>query len=129
MISEGIKTSDKAYTAGFIDGEGYIESVCRLKKNGRGVAYPTHTHRIEVCNTDFGILQRLHQTFGLGTLVERPPRVTVNGKLSKPQLMWNIRGSKAYELLKMILPYMKQQSKIITASKIIKYFDEKTKNS
>jgi len=129
MINDGIKISDKAYTAGFIDGEGYIESVCRLKKNGRGVAYPTHTHRIEVCNTDFGILQRLQQTFGLGTLVERPPRITVNGNQSKPQLMWNVRGTKAYELLKMILPFMKQQSKIKTANKIIKYFDEKIKNS
>ena len=129
MINDAIKTSDKAYTAGFIDGEGYIESVSRLKKNGRGVVYLTRTHRIEVCNTDFGILQRLQQTFGLGTLVERPPRTTVNGNQSKPQLMWNVRGTKAYQLLKMILPYMKQQNKIETANKIIKYYDAKIKNS
>ena len=116
-----INETDLAYAAAFIDGEGYIECTRRPKKNRYGKVYNTISIRMEICNTDHGIIHWLRDTFDQGYLVNIKPRQVKNG-MSQPQLRWQLTHNKVHNVLKQIFPYMKEQSKIERAKKIFKYY-------
>ena len=116
--------TDLAYAAAFIDGEGYIEYTRRPKKNGLGKVYNTICIRIEVCNTDHGIIRWLRDTFKQGYLVKIKPRKTKTG-MSRPVLRWQLTHNKVYEVLKQIFPYMKEKNKKEKARQILKFYEER----
>ena len=116
--------TDLAYAAAFIDGEGYIEYTRRPKKNGLGKVYNTICIRIEVCNTDHGIIRWLRDTFKQGYLVKIKPRKTKTG-MSRPVLRWQLTHNKVYEVLKQVFPYMKEKNKKEKARKILEFYENK----
>jgi hypothetical protein len=116
--------TELAYAAAFIDGEGYIEYTRRPKKNGLGKVYNTICIRIEVCNTDHGIIRWLRDTFKQGYLVKIKPRKTKTG-MSRPVLRWQLTHNKVYEVLKQVFPYMKEKNKKEKARKILEFYENK----
>jgi len=116
--------TELAYAAAFIDGEGYIEYTRRPKKNGLGKVYNTICIRIEVCNTDHGIIRWLRDTFKQGYLVKIKPRKTKTG-MSRPVLRWQLTHNKVYEVLKQVFPYMKEKNKKEKARKLLEFYENK----
>ena len=116
--------TDLAYDAAFIDGEGYIEYTRRPKKNRYGKVYNTISIRMEICNTDHGIIRWLRDTFDQGYLVHIKPRRVKNG-MSRPQLRWQLTHNKVHNVLKQIFPYMKEEAKIEKAKQIFKYYEKR----
>tara|TARA_R100000781_G_scaffold2222_1_gene3643 strand:- start:95 stop:463 length:369 start_codon:yes stop_codon:yes gene_type:complete len=115
-----------AYCAAFIDGEGYIESVIKPKKNGAGKTYDTHTYRLELCNTDLDLIKDIHKDFGEeGTLFYIKPRTTDKGTRTKPQLRWLISHRKFYRLLRLVLPFMRQKDKVDKAQAIMEWVESR----
>lgn len=97
--------TDKAYIAGFVDGEGYIGiSIHRRKDWNR----PYYTTQLNVYNTDIFALQSMAESAGVGSIYlahrqERPEH--------KIGYVWRTTGLKAIELLKELLPYLKVKHK------------------
>ncbi len=116
-----INETDLAYAAAFIDGEGYIEYTRRPKKNRYGKVYNTISIRMEICNTDHGIIRWLRDTFDQGYLVHIKPRRVKNG-MSRPMLRWQLTHNKVHNVLKQIFPYMKEEAKIEKARKILEFY-------
>lgn len=87
------KSTDWAYLAGFVDGEGCISTT----SSKSGQFYP----RLVVAQSDFGQIERLREKFlGLG-------RVHVKQqKHYRPQLVWTLRGEELLVFLENLLPYL-----------------------
>jgi len=120
--------SEIIYATAFIDAEGHIEFKTRAKKNGRGKIYPCKAIRIEVCNTDFKPVEDLKSTFNRGFLSYPKRRIKKNGTLGKQQIKWTVSHKNCYEVVKLILPFLKTESRINSAKQIINYYEEKNKN-
>ena len=96
--------TQKAYIAGFVDGEGCI-SITKDKRPRAG-----HQVTFRVCNTDKEVLDYLCAVTGLGyvtpalmsTTEHRAPRF----KDCKPQWKWQFSANGMRELLPVILPYL-----------------------
>ena len=75
-------------------------------------------------NTDFDIIKDIHKFMGIGHLIDIKSRVTVKGTQTKPQKRWQTTHRQTYEVLKQILPYMKEKNKrkkVINAQLIVNY--------
>lgn len=83
--------TDKAYTAGIMDGEGCI----RLQKN--------YGLDVSVGNTDLDLLMWLKEHWG-GKI--HPNRWHSPTRNAKPFYHWRICGGDAFPMLRAILPYM-----------------------
>jgi hypothetical protein len=92
-----MKDTDLAYIAGLVDGEGYIGF---LKKKVQGWN-PNHRIRVVITNTDVGIVRWLFDSIPGST-------VFFQDHCRKKRIYrWNIQGTKAYEFLRVILPYLR----------------------
>jgi hypothetical protein len=123
VTAEEIK--NLAYAGGLFDGEGCIVMGKTMKFNPvMKKYYNCTTIRMEVCNTDFGLIHWLYDFFKEGHIIDLPPRKVKHG-MSKPQKRWQLTHQQAYRVLKKLLPYMKEQNKIGKAKKVINYYEEK----
>jgi hypothetical protein len=86
-----------AYTAGFFDGEGCV-NIARYLQRGR----PYHTLAIIFTNTDFDVLEWLHQRWG-GYLTR--PVVRANSRW-RPYRSLHLSAGPAGPLLRAMLPYL-----------------------
>lgn len=87
-----ITETDKAYLAGFIDGEGHL-----------GVkTSPYFYPLVEVTQAIEKPIQELHKLWGVGYLSSRPN----SGFNARMLYKWTIRAAKAANLLKEVLPYL-----------------------
>lgn len=99
MGSHILSEMDKAYLAGFIDGEGSIGIHCTRHKNSS--QSPTHVARLNITQADMEFLGELRSSLG-GVLVKKPPHPTWQ---EQGVLEW--RGLQARLLLEAILPYLR----------------------
>lgn len=121
-----IKKESIIYTAGLFDGEGCIVITRGPKKNGRGKIYNCVAIRMEVCNTDFDLINSLKKEWDEGHICKIPPRKVKSG-MSKPQLRWQLTHRQAHRVLNKIMPYMREQNKLSKANEVIRYYNERTK--
>jgi|TARA_R100000458_G_scaffold59257_1_gene69292 hypothetical protein len=127
MMNKMIKHQEElglSYAAGLFDGEGCIVKGFTHKYNPvMKKKYLCTTIRMEVCNTDFGLIQWLHDFFQEGHIINLKPRKIKYG-LSKPQQRWQLTHRQAYRVLKKILKYMKEKNKINKAKEVIDYYEK-----
>ena len=91
-----------AYTAGFVDGEGYIGMVKRYDKTGKEPFYVVPV--VKIANTDYEVLYFLKKEYGGYIGKERTDKKAKN---SKPSRMWELRNRKSVEeFLVKITPYL-----------------------
>ena len=97
--------TQKAYIAGFVDGEGCISITRENKHNGNG-----HQAVFRVCDTHIGVLNYLCAITGLGYVKpwvgSSTERRAVRFKNCKPQWRWQFSSNGMRELLPEILPYL-----------------------
>ncbi len=99
-----MKTVDKAWTAGILDGEGHL----RIFKR---------TFAVEVGNTDRRMLDKLQRLWN-GTIYFRKPRKDRPNE--KPFWLWSAMGQKiAYPCLLACLPYLVVKKE--RAAELIRY--------
>lgn len=93
-----INQLDLAYTAGLIDGEGHIKLRCS-RKNSQSETFKWDT-TLEVEMTDKPVIDWLYETYGGKTYNY--------SRLGRNQTWrWIIAGKSAYEVAKLIQPYIK----------------------
>jgi len=90
--------TDLAYIAGIVDGEGYI--IIHRYHSHRARKLRGFTIRVGVNNTNEWLIVYLQLNFG-GTKY-----VTQHDPKWKPVWNWHIEANKAYEFLKLVLPYL-----------------------
>lgn len=95
-----INRDDIIYTAALVDGEG---SVLLNRSRASENRYPAVT----IPSTTFGFMRFLKTTFG-GTI----SRKRVVKKTHSKSWAWSLRGNEALELLKRIIPFMKEPEKV-----------------
>ena len=99
----------KAYIAGFIDGEGCIR-VRRMRSRGKVCEFNFEAQVI-VTNTNLDILEKLKNITGIGTLyVYKKFPKEGEGKW-KPCHRWQVVSSQAEDLLNAIYPYLEIKRK------------------
>ena len=115
-----------SYLAGFFDGEGCITTAMTPKWNPKMKKhYDCYTIRMEVCNTDFKLIKDIHKFMKVGGIFKIKPRKTATGNMSKPQLRWQTGHRQSYEVLKKILPFMREKNKIKKAKEVLNYYRKK----
>src|SRR5207247_11196169 len=92
-----IPSNEVAYTAGFFDGEGCV-NIARCLRRGR----PYHTLAIIFTNTDFQVLDWLHQRWG-GNLTRPVMRSNAHWR---PYRTLRLSAGPARPLLRAMLPYL-----------------------
>jgi len=101
FVAEGPASSlpshEVAYTAGFFDGEGCV-NIARCLRRGR----PYHTLAIIFTNTDFQVLDWLHQRWG-GNLTRPVMRSNAHWR---PYRTLRLSAGPARPLLRAMLPYL-----------------------
>jgi hypothetical protein len=101
-----VPSHEVAYTAGFFDGEGCV-NIARYLKRGR----PYHTLAIVFTNTDFQVLNWLHQRWGGHLSTPTQP----SSPRHHPSRDLRLSAGPARPLLRAMLPYLiikKQQVEI-----------------
>ena len=93
-----MKKTDLAYTAGIVDGEGYIA----IKKYGNKYGY--RCSRVEVGNTNEWLINWLYFSFG-GSKYEA--KSTKANPRARRYWKWYISSNEAVEFLKLIMPYIR----------------------
>lgn len=115
----GLTELEKAYIAGFFDGEGCVNLSCRNKKNGAIVSEIT----IEISNNDYEVMKFIHKLVG-GTIYKRYD-------LKHPHTLRLYAGNAA-KFLTTILPYLvtkKRQAQLgIEFQKLIHHRGKKVTN-
>lgn len=84
-----------AYIAGLLDGEGTFD------KAGKGIIFHP---RVRMSSTDSETIIWLHDLFGGGLYPVKSQRLT-----HKPQLNWTLGGRPAIDLLRSLLPYLRNK--------------------
>ena len=102
---------DAAYLAGLIDGEGSI--LISQKREMR------NTWRLQVSNTDFGVLSWVKETTGIGSIFCHKHE---NPKW-KDAGIWQCYSWNARKILKQLMPYLKIGEKIQRAESLIAELD------
>ena len=98
-----------SYIAGLFDGEGCITTSKVMKYNPTmKKSYLCNAIRMELCNTDFGLVDICYQFF-------------------KAQQRWQLTHRQAYRVLKKLLPYLNNKDKIEKGEKIINYYEVEQK--
>lgn len=93
--------TDKAWAAGFVDGEGFIGTVeCtkRLNKNGRPPKHRNFSVVVHAAQTKRAVIKYLHEILGGNTGTTRCKTGIV--------YQWRAYGDNAIVALRMILPYL-----------------------
>ena len=112
------------YVASFLDGEGCIVIGKTMKWNSRQQKrYPCTTIRMEICNTDFDIIEDIYKFMAIGHVIYIKPRITPKGTTSKPQKRWQTTHRQTYEVLKKLLPYMREKNKRSKAIQVMDYYE------
>ena len=120
------KPMNLTYVAAFLDAEGCIVMGKTMKWNPRQrKRYLCTTIRMEVCNTDFNIINDIHKFMGIGHVVNIKPRKTEKGTETKPQKRWQTTHRQTHEVLKQILPYMREKNKIKKAREVMNFYEKR----
>ncbi|MBO70699.1 MAG: hypothetical protein CL508_00060 [Actinobacteria bacterium] len=110
------------YIAGLFDGEGCITTSVVKKYNPvMKKRYPCKTIRMEISNTDFGLLRICKKHFKEGHIVNIKPRK--RGYL--PQQRWQLTHRQVEKVLKKLLPYLHNKAKIKKAREVLKHYEKK----
>ena len=113
-----------SYIAGLFDGEGCITTSKIAKYNyTMKKRYPCTTIRMELTNTDFGLVNDCYKFFGkIGHICDIKPRLTVIGNKSKPQKRWQLTHRQVEKVLKKLLPYLRNKDKIKKGREVLKHY-------
>lgn len=96
----------RAWTAGFIDGEGCIEIRKAETVQPSGIYYSYHLE-VRVSLTHYPTLLHLRQVWGIGSLHQYKLKPRLEGpQPRKPYFSWVISCNQALAFLKSVLPYM-----------------------
>lgn len=109
MKSERIKLgyeTEKAYWAGFIDGEGSIMISKHFSKDGLHKS-PTYQVRVDVASTNKKIIETLRKFANCGWLVKR----IFKKENQNDAYYWGCKSDKAIGFLEKLLPYLKLKRK------------------
>lgn len=120
-----MRNVDRAYLAGFIDGEGSIGlySTNYPKQRRKGWS-PSFFIRLAVCNTDKEIPEFLKDHYGGSCLLEHPGQYSYSNRIAKIY-RYNATGKICYEIIKDIVPYLKQKKE--RALLAIKFYQNRKK--
>jgi hypothetical protein len=104
--------AELAYLAGIIDGEGsiYIGNFSSNPKTN----VPYYQTKIEVTNTDQGLIDWLCATFGGSKRAYTPKQTPKTSR--KPVFNWNTSGDRCRDICELIMPYLiikKRQAEIM----------------
>ena len=93
----------KAWTAGIIDGEGYVQ----IQKNNKTKHYRRdyYTLRVRVGNTDIKMLDLLQLAWGGHVRIHKRNRDNIDNINRRDMFDWDIQCTKARKVLEYILPY------------------------
>ena len=103
-----------SYIAGLFDGEGCITTSKIMKYNPTmNKRCSCTTIRMELTNTDFGLVQDCYKFFGkIGHVCDIKPRLTVIGNKSKPQKRWQLTHRQVCLLYTSPSPRDRQKSRM-----------------
>jgi hypothetical protein len=85
-----------AYTAGIIDGEGYVGLIERNRKKDLSIGL-----RVSASNTKEWLIQWLKMQYGGYIHCRQPKQINC-----KPNWTWQLDNKKAFEFLELVLPYL-----------------------
>ena len=112
-----------SYIAGLFDGEGCITTSKIMKYNPTmKKRYSCTTIRMEIANTDFGLVNDCYKFFKIGHICDIKPRLTVLGNKSKPQIRWQLTHRQVEKVLKKLLPYLRNKDKIKKGREVLKHY-------
>lgn len=109
-----VRKTTLSYTAGIIDGEGYV-SITGNPKYSLSLSL-----RVSVELTNEALVRWFEDTFG-GVVYYRPPEKAVH----KPTWTWTIRSKDALKFLKVIYPYLRLKKP--QAEVAIKFYEQRPK--
>ena len=124
-----MKDREAAYIAGLFDGEGSIYFTRRFerKKKHKGDGYRySNSMRIsmEVTMTDEPVINWVHKTLGVGTVVRKPRKgFRKDGTRYLMQWKWRCTFRDAYQVCKIIFPDAKVKAEKI--KQIINHYKDK----
>ena len=102
---QNVSETDRAYTAGILDGEGSISlAVHTTRKTASGRPSTGPKVLLQVSSTDRGLIDWLCKTWGAGHVA-----TTYRPKKSHHKIAygWRVWGASAAEILQATLPYLK----------------------
>lgn len=105
-----VGSTEAAYLAGIIDGEGSVSIIRYKVTHGRGQLFSA---RVSISMQDEGVLRWLHELTGLGNL-----RFQQRG-VKNPIWQWQLTTRHAADLLKLALPFLRV--KRTQAEKVIEF--------
>lgn len=100
-----LKETEKAYIAGFFDGEGHV-SIQKKKPNPPRWKNPSYKLVATITNTNEGIVEAINGQFQFTGHKHGPYKQQSNFKHGKPIFQLTFTGSDCQEFLKAILPYV-----------------------
>lgn len=120
-----MRNVDRAYLAGFFDGEGSVGlywNRCSSKQTGkiRNDWKPSFFSRVMLGNTDSSIPKLLREWYG-GSLLQEKKQVNL------PVWRWSATGKVADHFLRDIVPYLTQKKE--RAKMLIRYYQQRKKLS
>tara|TARA_Y100000004_G_C8606917_1_gene283014 strand:- start:32 stop:463 length:432 start_codon:yes stop_codon:yes gene_type:complete len=114
-----------AYLAGLFDGEGCIQIKKQWeakKRAGKPRRYKVWRISMEISMTDKDIIEWVHKTVGVGTVLINVKNKSPSSKPHwKTQWRWRCSHRQAYKVCKMIWPY--SQVKLELVEKIIDHYE------
>ena len=114
-----------AYLAGLFDGEGCIQIKKQWeakKRAGKPKRYKVWRISMEISMTDKDIIDWVHKTVGVGTVLINVKNKSPSSKPHwKTQWRWRCSHRQAYKVCKMIWPY--SQVKLELVEKIIDHYE------
>ena len=114
-----------AYLAGLFDGEGCIQIKKQWeakKRAGKPKRYKVWRISMEISMTDKDIIEWVHKTVGVGTVLINVKNKSPSSKPHwKTQWRWRCSHRQAYKVCKMIWPY--SQVKLELVEKIIDHYE------
>ena len=117
------------YIAGLFDGEGCITTSQIMKYNPiMKRRYSCTTIRAEISNTDFSLVNDCYKFFKTGCIIKIPSRITAIGNKSKPQRRWQLSHRQVEEVMKKLLPYLRNKDKIKKGKWVLKHYKKGIKN-
>jgi hypothetical protein len=111
------------YIAGLFDGEGCITTSQIMKYNPiMKRRYLCTAIRAEISNTDFSLVNDCYKFFKTGCIIKIPSRITAIGNKSKPQRRWQLSHRQVEEVMKKLLPYLRNKDKIKKGKWVLKHY-------
>jgi len=104
-----------AYLAGLLDGEGSV----LLTRNSKKAMW--RWPQLSIASTTFELLDWCKINFG-GSICSHKTYKSHH----KPHWSWRLQGNNALKVLSLILPYMKEPSKVLRARMLVEEYPELT---